>query len=96
MMLNNSGELFYVVSRTYKHQLLYKSRQIKHNWLGRPIKEDPWNKFPWHKIPDNTRRKKIWRKVLQKSFRQKVRNLINKGEYNSLPKRPLRYAWFVW
>ncbi len=87
--------LTYVVSNTYKHQLLYKMKHMPFNRGIMPVREDPWRIFPWNKVPRNDSRKKTYRRILQRSFRRKTKQLIQMGEYDNLPLRPLRYAWFV-
>lgn len=84
---------------TYKDRLKYKSKHVyklcKHSWHF-CNKDCPAFNFPWYKVPLGDSRKKTWRDILQKQYRSQVSERMRVGDYDNLPIRPLRYAWFVW
>lgn len=87
------------MSRTYKHILKYK---VKHyNWCQYPYAQALRNTLARNFITYDlnfceTRRKRKIENTLQKSFRQKIKRKLQKGDYDTLLRRQERSAWYVW
>ena len=82
------------MAHTYKDQLKYKAKHFHWTLSRLPVREDPWKKFPWYKVPRN-QPKQFWRTALWRSYRSKVRKQMHRGNYDNLPLRPDRYAWII-
>lgn len=84
------------MSDTYLHQLKHRMKSYKWGWWDRLKQCDPdYKGHDDYKISAG-RRRKIYGKRANKSFRLAWRKGLHTGEYETLPYKPRDIGWDLW